>query len=136
LSADKCVEIRSATGYIYIPAACFAKVGALGVEVTSKRPLTLRLAQPDKLNTNRGDDDDEEEFGDLQRIVVDPEICSGKPTIRRTQIMVSNVLGMFAGGYTINRIQKAYPELSRLDVISAVEYASRVIDGVRKVGRG
>jgi len=111
-------------------------VGALGVEVTSKRPLTLRLAQPDKLNTNRGDDDDEEEFGDLQRIVVDPEICSGKPTIRRTQIMVSNVLGMFAGGYTINRIQKAYPELSRLDVISAVEYASRVIDGVRKVGRG
>ena len=50
--------------------------------------------------------------------------------------MLSNVLGMFAGGYTINRIQKAYPELSRLDVISAVEYASRVIDGVRKVGRG
>ncbi len=28
------------------------------------------------------------------RISVDPGICSGKPTIRGTRIMVKNVLGM------------------------------------------
>ncbi len=42
--------------------------------------------------------------------------------------MVANILGMFAGGYSINRVLKDYPELSRLDVISAVEYASWVVD--------
>ena len=77
----------------------------------------------------------EEEFGDLERIVVDPDICSGKPTIRGTRIMVSNILGMFSGDYSINRILKSYPELSRLDVISAVEYASRVVDGENMVGK-
>lgn len=37
-------------------------------------------------------------------IVVDPKICSGKPTIRGTRIMVKNILGMVAGGYTLDRI--------------------------------
>jgi uncharacterized protein (DUF433 family) len=68
------------------------------------------------------------EFGDPVRIVVDPNICSGKPTIRGTRIMVSNILGMFSGGYSIDRVVKAYPELSRRHVISAAEYASRVVD--------
>ena len=77
----------------------------------------------------------DEEFGDLKRIVVDPDICSGKPTIRGTRIMASNILGMLAGDYSINRILKSYPELSRLDVISAVEYASRMIDGEKTAGQ-
>ena len=75
-------------------------------------------------------------FGDPERIVVDPEICSGKPTIRGTRIMVSNILGMFSGGYSINRILKAYPQLTRLDVISALEYASWVVDREKIIARG
>jgi uncharacterized protein (DUF433 family) len=77
----------------------------------------------------------EEEFGDRARIVVDPDIYSGKPTIRGTRSMVSNILGMFSGDYSINRILKSYPELSRPDVISAVEYASRVVDGEKMVAQ-
>ena len=69
------------------------------------------------------------------RIVLDPDICSGKPTIRGTRIMVSNILGMLAGEYSFNRILKEYPQLSRLDVISAVEYASVVIDEVKAVAQ-
>ena len=103
-------------------------------------PLTLRLTHTATQDTNRSnaevnDEEENEEFGDFDRIVVDPEICSGKPTIRGTRIMVSNILGMFAGNYSINRIQKSYPELSCLDVISAVEYASRVVDGEKAVGQ-
>ena len=75
-------------------------------------------------------------FGDPDRIVVDPEICSGKPTIMGTRIMVSNILGMFSGGYSINRVLKAYPELSRPDVISALEFASLVVDRGKAVVRG
>ena len=81
------------------------------------------------------DDESDEEFGSLERVVVDPAICSGKPTIRGTRIMVSNILGMFSGDYSINRILKSFPELDRLDVISAVEYASRVVDGANAAGQ-
>ena len=53
------------------------------------------------------------------RIVVDPKICSGKPTIRGTRIMVKNILGMVAGGYTVPQILNAYPDLTHQDVTAA-----------------
>lgn len=62
------------------------------------------------------------------RISVDPGVCSGKPCIRGTRIMVKNILGMIAGGYTIENVLGAYPELTREDVVEALDYASRVID--------
>ncbi len=71
-----------------------------------------------------------------ERVSVDPEICGGKPTIRGTRIMVKNILGMVAGGYSIERILEAYPELAREDVVGALDYASRVIDEEKVIGRG
>ena len=61
-------------------------------------------------------------------IIVDPAVCGGKPVIRGTRIMVKNILGMVAGGYTVDRILKAYPELTRAMVEAALEYAAAVID--------
>ncbi|MBA4178961.1 MAG: hypothetical protein C0506_00065 [Anaerolinea sp.] len=61
-----------------------------------------------------------------ERIVSDPAICSGKPCIRGTRIMVRNILGMLAGGYTIERVLEAYPELEREDVVAALTYASTI----------
>jgi len=58
------------------------------------------------------------------RIICDPKICGGKPVIRGTRIMVKNILGMVAGGYSKQRILKAYPELKAQDV-SAALMASR-----------
>ncbi len=63
-----------------------------------------------------------------QWIVVDPEICAGKPTIKGTRIMVKNILGMMAGGYTIEKILAAYPELTQEMIQAALEYAAAVID--------
>jgi uncharacterized protein (DUF433 family) len=65
---------------------------------------------------------------DDSRISVDPNICSGKPYIRGTRIMVKNILGTFAGGYTFERILQAYPELSQADIEAALDYAREVID--------
>jgi len=61
------------------------------------------------------------------RIVVDPQVCSGKPVIRGTRIMVKNILGMVAGGYSVERILQAYPELSKEDVSAALEYAAQIV---------
>ncbi len=69
------------------------------------------------------------------RIVVDPKICSGKPTIRGTRIMVKNILGMVAGGYTLSQILGAHPELTSYNVTAALEYASQVIDEEKVIPR-
>ncbi|MFA5074450.1 MAG: DUF433 domain-containing protein [Nitrospirota bacterium] len=61
-------------------------------------------------------------------IVVDPAICAGKPIIRGTRIMVKNILGMVAGGYTVEKILQAYPELKLEMVQDALEYAAQVVD--------
>jgi uncharacterized protein (DUF433 family) len=61
-------------------------------------------------------------------IMVDSKICSGKPVIKGTRIMVKNILGMMAGGYTVDRILEAYPELTHEMVQAALEYAAAVID--------
>jgi uncharacterized protein (DUF433 family) len=61
-------------------------------------------------------------------IVVDPAICAGKPVIRGTRIMVRNILGMVAGGYTLARLLHEYPELTREMVEAALEYAAAVVD--------
>jgi uncharacterized protein (DUF433 family) len=61
-------------------------------------------------------------------VAVDPKVCSGKPVIRGTRIMVKNILGMVAGGYTVDRIIREYPELTGEMVQAALEYAAAVID--------
>jgi uncharacterized protein (DUF433 family) len=63
-----------------------------------------------------------------ERIEINPAICSGKPVIRGTRIMVRNILGMVAGGYTVDKILASYPDLTAEDVAAALEYAAQVVD--------
>lgn len=71
----------------------------------------------------------------MDRIEVNPAICSGKPVIRGTRIMVRNILSMIAGGYTVDQILISYPELKREDVVAAIEYAANVVDEVQVIAR-
>lgn len=64
----------------------------------------------------------------FDRVVVDPAVCSGKPCIRETRIMVKNILGMISGGYDFTKIKEAYHELTYDDIREAIEYATYVID--------
>lgn len=68
-------------------------------------------------------------------IIVDPAVCSGKPVLKGTRIMVKNIIGMVAGGYTVDRILQAYPELTREMVQAALEYAASVIDEQQVIAR-
>jgi uncharacterized protein (DUF433 family) len=49
--------------------------------------------------------------------------------------MVKNILGMIAGGYTIEKVLEAYPELTREDVVDALDYVSQVIDEEKVIQR-
>jgi uncharacterized protein (DUF433 family) len=71
----------------------------------------------------------------MDRIEINPAICSGKPVIRGTRIMVRNILGMVAGGYSVEQVLSSYPELRREDVAAALEYAARVIDEDQVIAR-
>ncbi len=66
-----------------------------------------------------------------ERILLDPEICSGKPVIAGTRIMVRNILGIVADGGTVAEVLDCYPELSPEDVSAALQYAADVVDAVR-----
>jgi uncharacterized protein (DUF433 family) len=69
-----------------------------------------------------------------ERIVTDPAVCSGNPVIRGTRIMVKNILGLVAGGYTLERILLTYPELAKDDHRS-VAACTRSRTGVRSPGQ-
>ncbi len=60
----------------------------------------------------------------LDRITVDPEIMGGQPCIRGLRIPVSLILRLLAGGKTIRRIIKYYPELEEEDIKQAFWFAS------------
>jgi len=65
----------------------------------------------------------------LDRVVVDPEICFGKPTIRGTRIWVGLVLGLLADGMTQDDILAEYEQLTADDIRACLVYASRLTSG-------
>ena len=62
----------------------------------------------------------------LSRIVIDPNICFGKPTIRGHRIWVSLVLDFLASGMTIDEILDDYPGLERADVLACIAYGAEM----------
>lgn len=62
----------------------------------------------------------------LNRISIDPNICFGKPCIKGTRIWVSFILDMLAEGISIKEIIEEYPQLTEMDVRSAIAYGSEM----------
>jgi len=63
-----------------------------------------------------------------ERIVIDPDVCHGKPCVKGTRIMVSNILNLLAHGATFEEVLEGYPELAREDILAALAYAEAVIE--------
>lgn len=63
----------------------------------------------------------------LDRITVDPEIMLGKPIIRGTRITVELILRKLSEGMTIEELLRAYPHLTRDDILAAISYSADVI---------
>ncbi len=60
----------------------------------------------------------------LDRITIDPAVCTGKPCIRGLRFPVSRLLGLLASGETREAILKAYSYLQPEDVDQALAYAA------------
>lgn len=60
----------------------------------------------------------------IERITVDPKVCTGKPCIRGLRFPVSRLLGLLASGETKETILKAYPYLEAEDIDQALTYAA------------
>ena len=64
----------------------------------------------------------------LTRIVVDPRICFGKPTIRGHRIWVSLILGHLAEGWTVDAIVDEFPGIDGDDVRACIAYGAQLAD--------
>ncbi len=60
------------------------------------------------------------------RISIDPEICHGKPVIRKTRVLVSNILADLAVGRTFHQVIKNYPSITEDDIRAALEFGSQL----------
>jgi uncharacterized protein (DUF433 family) len=64
---------------------------------------------------------------ELDRIVVNPNVCLGQPTIRGMRITVGFVLKLLASNLSIQEVLEAYPELEDEDIRQALNYAAWVV---------
>ena len=62
------------------------------------------------------------------RITVDPEQCGGRPCVRGMRIRVADVLGLLAGGLTVDQVIEELPDLEADDVLACLRFASRRLD--------
>ncbi len=61
----------------------------------------------------------------ISRIVIDPNICNGKPSIAGTRITVQTILGFLAAVDSVEDILVQYPSLKPDDIRSTLQFASR-----------
>ncbi len=61
------------------------------------------------------------------RIEINALICSGKPVVKGTRILVHVLLSELAAGATPEELLRGYPGLIGEDIKAALEYAAAVI---------
>ena len=64
----------------------------------------------------------------LERIVVDPSICFGKPTIKGHRIWVSLILGYLAERWTTEAVLDEFPQLTIDDIRACIAYGAHLAD--------
>ncbi|MEO8149789.1 MAG: DUF433 domain-containing protein [Bacteroidia bacterium] len=67
-------------------------------------------------------------FSDYPRIMVDSEVCFGKPCIVGTRMPVTSVLSYISGGMSVEDLLKEFSWLKREDVLQAIAFAAGSID--------
>ena len=65
------------------------------------------------------------------RIVCNPDILLGKPTIKGTRISVELILQGFASGWSKEDVLEAYPHLVDDDVLAALACAAEIVHAHR-----
>lgn len=64
----------------------------------------------------------------VDRIIIDPEVLSGKPVIKGTRIPVYLIIELLGNGMTEKEVLRQYPTLKKEDIKAALLYASKCIE--------
>ena len=63
----------------------------------------------------------------IERIVINPDIRSGKPIIRGTRITVTDILEYLAGGMSVEEILLDFPDLNLEDIRAVLQRFQHLI---------
>jgi uncharacterized protein (DUF433 family) len=63
----------------------------------------------------------------INRITIDPDICSGKPVIRNLRVTVESILAYLSAGESQEEILRQYPMLEPEDILACLAIASRLM---------
>jgi uncharacterized protein (DUF433 family) len=63
-----------------------------------------------------------------ERIIRDPRVRSGQPTIRGMRVTVKDVLELLAGGMTIAEIVRDFPYIEEADVLAVLAFAAENLE--------
>lgn len=66
-----------------------------------------------------------------ERIEVNPDILVGKPIIKGTRISVEFILELLVNGWDFDQIIRNYPQLTKEDILAAIEYSLEVLKDER-----
>jgi uncharacterized protein (DUF433 family) len=61
-----------------------------------------------------------------ERIIIDPEICHGKPCIRGLRYPVEMILELLSAEMTIEEILADYEDLERVDILASLAFAVKL----------
>lgn len=64
----------------------------------------------------------------IDRITIDPAVCSGKPCIKDTRIPVHMILDLLAADETYEAILRAYPNIKENDIRACIKYAATLTE--------
>jgi uncharacterized protein (DUF433 family) len=62
-----------------------------------------------------------------EKIESNPDVLLGKPVVKGTRITVEIILRKLASGYSTEEVLKAYPHLTKEDILASIDYAASVI---------
>jgi uncharacterized protein (DUF433 family) len=60
------------------------------------------------------------------RITINPLVCHGKPVIKNTRVLVSNILSDLANGEPHSEIIANYPSITEDDIKAALQFGSEL----------
>ena len=63
-----------------------------------------------------------------ERISIDPRVCHGQACIKGTRIPVHQIVRMFAHGDSIDSLLRAYPHITREDILACLDYAASLAE--------
>ena len=63
----------------------------------------------------------------MRKIIIDPDICNGQPTLAGTRITARTVIEFLSAGDAIEDVLEEYPALSREDILACLDYSARLM---------